>query len=155
MSPTGCSRSLCALPVVVGGFVPYRLTVDGLCPNVFVRFFGFFWIKYKRSCTHVWGSCFSNISFTHWVFNSLFSCSFYRYKSVRTLDCPTKIAHVHPTVSTVQFDMRSVLGGGSAYCHLGMFCIVSFWSCIVLLYHTSFRTWRVTDNFVYTLKWYV
>ena len=31
-----------------------------------------FWTKYKRLCIHVWGLCFSNVMFTHWVFNSLF-----------------------------------------------------------------------------------
>ena len=140
MSPTGCSRSLCALPVVVGGFVPYRLIVDGLCPNVFVNSSDSFGISIRDRVLIFEVHAFQILRLLTEYFNSLVSCSLYRYRSTRTLDCPTKITHFHPTVSTVQFDMRSVLGGGSAYFHLGMFCIVPFWSCIVLLYHTSFRT---------------
>ena len=37
------------------------------------------------------------------LFNSLSSYFFYRYKSARTHNCPTKLAHVYPSVSLVHF----------------------------------------------------
>ena len=43
-----------------------------------------------------------------------------------------------PTVSTDYFDMRSLLGGGSVYCHLGHH-VLFILSCVVLLYHMSYR----------------
>ena len=99
----GCCSSLCDLSVNVGALVPYRLIANALYLIGLVKFYGLIWIKYKRSCTYVWGLCFSNVMLTHWVFNLLFSCFLYRYRLARTLNYPTKIAHVCPMVSTVHF----------------------------------------------------
>ena len=103
MSSIGHSKNLCALSVNVGALVPYRLIVSICNLSFWWDSSDSFWTKDKRLCTHVWGLCFSNITLTHWVFNSLFSCFLYRYRSARTLNYPTKIAHVCSMVSTVHF----------------------------------------------------
>ena len=120
MSSTGHSKNLCALSVNVGALVPYRLITNAL------YLIGLIWIKYKRSCTHIWGLYFSNFMFTHYLV-----VFFYRYRSSRTLNYPTKIAHVCPTVSTVHvwhevvawWKIR-VLSSRGVLCYF--FCYVEF-----------------------------